>query len=295
MKTQRNILIAFILNLVFAVFEFLGGMITGSVAIVSDAVHDVGDALSIGISYFLEKKAQKHPDEEYTYGYRRYSVIGGFITSLILLIGSTGVIYNAVSRIIVPVKINYNGMIIFAVVGVCVNLGAVFFTRNGESFNQRAVNLHMLEDVLGWGVVLVGAVIMRFTNFTLIDPVMSIGVSLFVIIHTLKNLKGIMDLFLLKVPRGIKVSEIKEHIEKIDEVLDIYHIHVWSMDGQNNIATMHVVTESGPQNIKEKIRKELYKYRITHATIELERGFEYCGEKSCRIEFNTVSGHCHHH
>ena len=115
MRTEKNILVAFVLNLLFSIFEFVGGIFTGSVAIISDAIHDIGDALSIGISYFLEKKSKKQPDDVYTYGYARYSVIGSVITTLILLFGSVMVIYNAILRIINPVPINYNGMILFAV------------------------------------------------------------------------------------------------------------------------------------------------------------------------------------
>ena len=243
MKTERNILIAFILNLSFSLFEFIGGIFTGSVAITSDAVHDIGDAASICISYFLEKKSKKQPDEKHTYGYARYSVIGGFITTLILLIGSVVMIYNAINRIIDPSEINYNGMIVFAVVGVIVNFCAAFFTREGDSLNQKAVNLHMLEDVLGWVVVLVGAVVMRFTNFALIDPIMSIGVSLFIFINAIKNLKEVADLFLEKTPHNIDVTEIKEHIAEIDGIIDVHHIHVWSLDMHNNFATMHIVTD----------------------------------------------------
>ena len=180
MKTERNILIAFILNLAFSIFEFVGGIITGSVAIMSDAVHDIGDAASIGVSYFLEKKGEK------------YSLIGAFITTLTLLIGSIVTICNAIGRLIDPAKINYDGMIVFAIVGVCVNLCAAFVTREGDSLNQKAVNLHMLEDVLGWMVVLVGAIVMRFTDFTLLDPIMSIGVSAFILINALRNLKEII-------------------------------------------------------------------------------------------------------
>lgn len=176
MKTERNILIAFILNLAFSIFEFVGGIITGSVAIMSDAVHDIGDAASIGVSYFLEKKGEK------------YSLLGAFITTLTLLLGSIVTICNAVSRLIDPAKINYDGMIVFAIVGVGVNLCAAFVTREGDSLNQKAVNLHMLEDVLGWIVVLVGAVVMRFTDFTLLDPIMSIGVSAFILINAIRNL-----------------------------------------------------------------------------------------------------------
>ena len=176
MKTEKNILIAFILNLSFAIFEFFGGIFTGSVAIVSDAIHDVGDATSIGISYFLEKKSKRKPDEKYTYGYLRYSVIGSVITTLILLVGSVIVIINAFNKIMNPTEINYKGMIIFAVFGLVINFVAAFVTHGGGSLNQKAVNLHMLEDVLGWAVVLVGAIIMNFTDIKIIDPLMSIGV-----------------------------------------------------------------------------------------------------------------------
>ena len=180
MKTERNILIAFILNLAFSIFEFVGGIITGSVAIMSDAVHDIGDAASIGVSYFLEKKGEK------------YSLIGAFITTLTLLLGSIVTICNAISRLMDPAKIHYDGMIVFAIVGVGVNLCAAFVTREGDSLNQKAVNLHMLEDVLGWIVVLIGAIVMRFTDFTLIDPIMSIGVSSFIFINAVRNLKEII-------------------------------------------------------------------------------------------------------
>ena len=295
MKTERNILIAFILNLSFSIFEFIGGIFTGSVAITSDAVHDIGDAASIGISYFLEKKSKKQPDEKYTYGYARYSVIGGFITTLILLIGSVVMIYNAINRIIDPSEINYNGMIVFAVVGVIVNFCAAFFTREGDSLNQKAVNLHMLEDVLGWIVVLVGAVVMRFTNFALIDPIMSIGVSLFIFINAIKNLKEVADLFLEKTPHNIDVTEIKEHIAEIDGIIDVHHIHVWSLDMQNNFATIHIVTDEEPHKIKDLIRDELREHGIGHVTIEIETSSEHCHEKTCHIEFNANSIHRHHH
>ena len=295
MKTERNILIAFILNLSFSVFEFFGGIFTGSVAIVSDAVHDVGDAASIGVAYFLERKSKKEPDEQYTYGYARYSVIGGLITTIVLLIGSALMIYNAVCRIITPTQINYNGMLLFAVVGVCVNLCAAFFTRESGSFNQKAVNLHMLEDVLGWVVVLVGAIAMRFTNFAVIDPIMSIGVSLFILSNAIKSLKEIADLFLEKAPRNIEVAEIKKHIVEIEGILDVHHIHIWSMDGQNDFATMHIVTDSEPHIIKEEIRSELREHGIGHVTIEIEASTEHCHDKNCHIEINDSSSHGHHH
>jgi len=295
MKTERNILIAFILNLGFSIFEMIGGFFTGSVAIVSDAVHDLGDAASIGISYFLERKSKKQPDETYTYGYARFSVIGSVITTLILLFGSCVVIYNAIQRILTPTPIHYNGMIVFAIVGVVVNLAAALFTREGHSLNQKAVNLHMLEDVLGWIVVLVGAIVMRFTDFALIDPLMSIGVAVFILINAVGNLKEVLDLFLEKTPHNVQISQIKEHIMQIDGVLDVHHIHVWSMDGQSNYATMHIVTNDDAHHIKDAVREELREHGIGHVTLELEAEGERCHEECCRVEPQTHSGHHHHH
>lgn len=189
MKTEHNILIAFILNLTFSVFEFIGGIFTGSIAIISDAVHDLGDAAIIGVSYFLEKKSRKYAEAGSDFESARYSLLGSLITTLVLLTGSVIVICNAVIRIFNPVEINYNGMIIFAIFGVAVNSVAAFVTREGDSLNQKAVNLHMLEDVLGWAVVLIGAVIMRFTDITILDPLMSIGVAVFIVINAARNLK----------------------------------------------------------------------------------------------------------
>ena len=293
MKTQRNILVAFVLNLAFSVIEFLGGLFTGSVAIVSDAVHDMGDAASIGASYLLERKSARQPDGRYTYGYARYSVLGGLITTVILLLGSGLVINHAVQRILAPAQIHYDGMIAFAIVGVCVNFGAAFLTREGDSLNQRAVNLHMLEDVLGWVVVLVGAVVMRFTGWTLIDPLMSIAVALFILVNALKNLKQVLDLFLEKSP--VDHRELLEHLHHVDGVQEVHHLHLRSLDGQRHYATMHIVTEADPQAVKAAVREELAEHGIVHATLELERPGELCEATHCHLEPTAAHGHHHHH
>lgn len=295
MKTEKNILIAFLLNLFFSVFEFFGGLFTGSVAILSDALHDLGDAMSIGLSFFLEKKSKRHPDKVYTYGYARYSVLGGFITTMILLIGSGIVLYNAVLRIFHPSPIHYDGMILFAVVGTLVNLCAAFFTRDGDSLNQKAVNLHMVEDVLGWLVVLAGAIVMRFTDFSILDPLLSIGVAVFILINAIGNLKEILALFLEKAPEDICVEELTEHLCRIDGVLDVHHIHLWSMDGQHNYATMHVRTNGDGHEIKKKIREELEEHGICHATLELETEEEACSAEHCHVEHHDEGHHHHHH
>ncbi len=294
MRTEKNIFIAFILNLLFSGFEFVGGFYTGSIAIVSDAVHDLGDAASIGISYLLEKKSKKQPDENYTYGYARYSVVGGAITTIILLFSSFIVIINAAERIANPIQVNYNGMIIIGIMGIVINLAAAYFTHDGESINQKAVNLHMLEDVLGWVAVLTGAVIMRFTDFSVIDPLMSMGVAVFIITGCIKNLKKIIDIVLDKTPCGINVSEIKERLLEIDGIEDVHHIHLRSIDGHSNCATLHIVTDSDMHAVKESARIILNELGVTHTTIETESVNEHCEEINCTVT-PTVCQHTHHH
>ena len=295
MKSDKKILVAFILNLTFSVLEFVGGILTNSVAIMSDAVHDLGDAASIGASWLLERKSKKQPDEVYTYGYARFSVLGGLITTLILLVGSGLVIYNAVMRLIHPEPINYNGMIVCAVVGVTVNMCAAWFTRDGDSINQKAVNLHMLEDVLGWVVVLIGAIVMRFVDIPWLDPVLSIAVAVFILINAIRNLKDVLDLFLEKIPHGVELTHLKEHLCQIEGVEDVHHIHVWSTDGRHNYATMHVVTAGDSHKIKAAVREELKEHGIGHATLELEQPGEHCHEEHCHVEHDHSHGHHHHH
>ncbi len=294
MKTEKNILIAFILNIVFSIFEFFGGIFTNSISILSDSIHDFGDAVSIGISYFMEKKSKMHADNKYTYGYIRYSVLGGVITTTILLVGSILVIIGSIKRIINPVEVNYNGMIIIAIIGVLLNFIAAYVTREGDSINQKAVNLHMLEDVLGWVVVLIGAIVMNFTDIRIIDSIMSIGVAIFILINSLKNLKKVLDLFLEKTPDDIDIEELKEHLLNISGIEDIHHIHVWSIDGYNNYATMHIVSKSKDINkIKKEIRKELEEHNICHAILETED--EVCDDKECHVHLKNIEHHHHHH
>ena len=290
MKADKKIFLAFCLNLFFSIFEFVGGLVTGSIAVISDSIHDLGDALSIGISFVFEKISHKKPDEKHTFGYYRYSVLGSVIQSVILLCGSVLVIYNAVLRIITPEAINYNGMIVIAIVGFAVNFLAAYFTSGEGSLNQKAINLHMLEDVLGWAIVLIGAIVMRFTNWYYIDAILSIALAIFILINALKSLKAVLDIFLEKTPEGVHIDEIKEHLIHIDGVLDIHHLHIWSMDGYKNGATLHVVTDDDFTAIKNKVKEELAEHGISHATVECERTNEECADIHC-----SGGEHGHHH
>lgn len=280
MKTERNILKAFLLNFSFSIFELFGGLFTNSVAILSDAIHDFGDSISIGFSYVLERISKRKPDNKYTYGYLRFSNLGALITTLILFVGSVFIIYNAVLRIFNPVSINYDGMLIFAIFGLVVNFIAAYYTREGNSLNQKSVNLHMLEDVLGWAVVLVGALVIRFTGLIIIDPIMSIGVSVFILVHALKNGKEVIDVFLEKAPKNIKIEDVKKKILTIEHIKDVHHIHIWSMDGNKNFATLHIVIDTkSTKRIKDKVKKELENFNIEHVTIETEYKDEVCKDK----------------
>ncbi len=293
-ENRKNILIAFFLNISFSLIELIGGIFTGSIAIISDSIHDFGDAISIGISFILEKISKKKPNNKYTYGYGRYSILGSLITTSILIMGSIIVIYNAVVRIITPVNINYNGMIIFAIFGIIINSLATFFTKEGDSLNQKAVNLHMLEDVLGWVVVFIGAILMRFTDISIIDSLMSIGVAIFILVNAIKNMISIFDVFLEKTPAIISIKDLKKHLMEIKGVKDIHHIHVWSMDGISNFATLHVVTSTDNfEIVKTQVRDELKEHGINHSTIEIDSENSKCFNKICKTEMKVETHHHH--
>ena len=293
MKKEKNMLLAFLLNFSFSILEFLGGLFTNSIAIVSDSVHDLGDALSIGVAFFLEKKSKKEPDQNYTYGYARYSALGAIITSSILLAGSILVIYNSIRRIFSPVEISYDGMIVFAIFGFVMNFLAMYITKDGHSLNEKVVNLHMLEDVFGWVLVLIGAVVMRFTDLIVIDPILSIIVSAYIFTHVIKYFKEVIDLFLEKTPKNISIKEIEKQILNIKNVVGIHHIHIWSIDGNNNYATMHLVISKNDKCVKDAVRNELKTFGISHVTIEIEMPNEKCDSKECCIE--KTEGKHHHH
>lgn len=294
MKTEKNILLAFILNISFSIFELFGGIFTNSIAIISDSIHDFADAISILLAYILEKKSKRKPDNNYTFGYQRYSCLGAVITNIILITGSLLVIYNAILRMINPKDINYDGMIVFSLLGIIINSLAAYITKSGHSFNQKAVSLHMLEDVLGWVIVFIGAIVMKFTSFNLLDSILSILVALFILISAIKSFKELLFIFLDKIPVNINIDDIKSHLLSFKEIKDVHHIHLWSIDGVNNYATMHIVTNSVKTNeLKSKIKDEMKHLGIFHTTIEFEDEKEKCNELECSCKIVNDSHHHH--
>lgn len=298
MKTERNILIAFILNLIFASVELIGGLLTNSVAILSDAIHDLGDALSIGITYLLEKISKRTPDKKYTYGYARYSIIGAAFTSLILICGSILVIYHAVNRLLNPVEIYSTGMIGLAVLGIIINFTAAYFTREGNSLNQKAVNLHMMEDVLGWVVVFVGGIVIKLTNWQFIDPILSICLAIYISYHALLNLKKVVLILVEAIDDDKLGSELERWLQHVEGVQAVHHLHVWKLDETKMCATIHVVSTKQTESVKRQIRNVFEKYGIQHVTIEFEAETEQCKTPQCMLykqKINHVSCCGGHH
>lgn len=286
-NSVKNIKTAFYLNIFFSVLEFIGGILTNSISILSDSIHDLGDSISIGISYLLEKKSNKKANDLYTYGYYRYSIFGALISSIVLLVGCVFVIYNSVPRLLKPQVLNYDGMIIFAIFGVCINGYAAYKTSKSSNQNEKAINLHMLEDVLGWIAVLIGSIIIKLYNIYIIDPILSLMISLYILFHVYKCFKEIFNVLMEKVPSGININNIKKAlVEKFNEVKGIHHIHIWSLDNENNCFTAHVLLNENIDieniiKLKKDIKEYLETYNINHSTLEIEYNNEECMSKKC--------------
>jgi cobalt-zinc-cadmium efflux system protein len=275
-----NLTVAFWLNTGFALLEIAGGLYTNSVAILSDALHDLGDSLSLGTAWYFQKKSGKRKDETYTYGYQRFSILGAFINSMVLIIGSLFIIREAVERLGNPEQPDAKGMLVFAVIGIIVNGLALFRLRKGGSINERMVSLHFLEDVLGWIAVLIGSIIMMFYHVPILDPLLSLGIALFILFNVFRNIRSAFQIILQGVPENISEPVIRKKLESYTEIESIHDVHVWSMEENYNILTMHAVVRENTtlgdlEQLKDRIKKELRELNIQHATVEFElSGFE---------------------
>ena len=283
-SSGNNILIAFALNFSFTIVEIIGGLLTNSVSILSDAVHDCGDSLSLGLAWYFDRIAKKKSDYKYTFGYKRFAILGAFINTAVLLAGSVFVITESVKRICNPQDVHAKGMLWLAVAGIIVNGIAVLKTKNGKGLNERSVSLHLLEDVLGWTAVLIASVVMMIVDFPVIDPILSLLISFFILFNVYRNLRSVFRIVLQGIPENISLDEIREVIEKTNGVQEVHDIHIWSLDSEYNVASMHIVTQETDNLlqsvIKENIKIELDKKGIQHVTIEFELPMEKC-DKCC--------------
>lgn len=280
-----NILTAFFLNAGFSVIEFVAGYFTNSVAILSDAVHDLGDSMALLMAYILEKYSNKKADQYFTYGYRRFSILSAFITSTILLVGSIFVIQKAVERILNPEAVHVQGVLGMAVLGIAVNGVAAWKLSKGESgLNQRAVMLHLLEDVLGWIAVLIVGFILLFKDWYILDPILSILIALLILKNVYGNLMSIARIVLQKWPDDLELEKLKQEIMNFPEIVDVHSVQAWSLDSTSHSLSLHVVVESQMlvkdlDALKKKIRHVLSHHKILHASVEFE-GKDYQCEGS---------------
>ena len=279
-----NIRLAFFLNFVFACIELIGGLYTNSVAILSDALHDFGDSISLGIAWYLQKLSGKGRDKYYSYGYKRFSLLGALFISLILLFGSIFVIKECIERIKEPQTPDAAGMFVLAILGIVVNGAAVLRLKKSSGLSERAVSLHMMEDVLGWIAVLIVSIVMMFVNLPILDPLLSIGISIWVLSNVFKNLKDTFHILLQHVPDSIDLKGLKQKITSLNNVLSLHDIHLWTLD--EHILTLHVVTPctislEEQKKLKEKVRSLCNEAHIHHVTIEFEGPDEHCELYDC--------------
>jgi len=279
---DSNIKLAFFMNLAFTIIEIFGGIMINSVAILSDALHDLGDSISLGLAWFLQDFSKKESNELYSYGYRRYSLLAALINTTVLIIGSFLILYRAMPRLLSPEATNATGMIGFAILGILVNAVAALKTRGGSSLNERVVSWHLLEDVLGWVAVFIVGVIMYFKDIYILDPLLSIGITIFILFNVFKNFKETILLFLQTVPDEIDLKKVISNFNNIDGVLDSHHTHIWSLDSENHVLSTHLVVGNNIKNnevirVKKEAREIIKKMHIEHVTIEIELEDEDCG------------------
>lgn len=274
-RESANIILAFVLNTLFAVIELIGGYLTGSVAITSDALHDFGDSLSLGLSLYFQKKSARKRDEKYTYGYKRFSLAGAFINSIVLIVGSVFVIRESVERIVDPVQPDAKGMIWLAFLGIAVNGAAAFRLKKGSSLNERVLSLHFIEDILGWVAVLVGAVIMQFYDIPVIDPILSLLIACYILFNVYRNIRSTIRIVLQGFPEGIDQEKIRTLFFRYDEVASVHDLHVWSLDGNYHVLSAHIVLKENRsiaevEELKQQLKHDVLHAGVDHCTLEFE-------------------------
>ena len=272
---------AFLLNFVFTIIEFIGGFLTNSTAILADAVHDLGDSLSLGLAWILNKLGKKQANQHFTYGYKRLNLAGAFINAVVLIAGSAWVLVEAIPRLWNPQMPVADGMIALAVVGITVNGFAAYKLSEGKTLNERVINWHLLEDVLGWVTVLIVGIVLLFVDWPILDPLLSIGFTLFILVNVLRNLWATLKLFIQATPDKETYRQVADTLLELPHVADLHHLHFWSLDGEEHVLTVHLVLTKNldieaRSDLKQRIDNVLAPYALSHTTVELEDPDEAC-------------------
>ena len=273
--------LAFFLNLVFTGIEFIGAWWTNSTAIFADAVHDLGDCLAIGTAWGLAVLSTRHANAQFSYGLRRLSLLGALMNAVVLILGSFWVLMEAVPRLSDPEMPMAEGMMLLAVFGIVVNGYAAYRLSGSHKQNERVLNWHLLEDVLGWVAVLIVSAVLLFADLPILDPILSIVFTLFILVNVLRHLWRTVKLFLQASPDIELHEKIQRQICALNPVENLHHVHFWSLDGENHVLTMHVVVRDSmdvdeQKRLKESIADILSPYPLSHTTIELEFSDEAC-------------------
>lgn len=284
-EREKRIRLAALLNVGFTILEVVGGLWTNSLAILSDALHDFGDSVALLSAYFFERGAQKEPDSSHTFGYQRLSLFSALFAGMVLVGGSIFILAQAIPRIINPQVVDAMGMFGIAIIGIIFNGVGFFVLKKGESLNERVLSWHLLEDVLGWVVILVGAVIIHFWGIYLVDPLLTVGLTVFILYNVAKNLRETINILLEGVPKHIDIEKVKRELSSINGVLGVHDIHIWSLEGETDILTGHVVVDESllknPSQTRKTIKGILEELHIEHSTIELESK-DYCSGIECK-------------
>jgi cobalt-zinc-cadmium efflux system protein len=282
---ESNLKLAFFLNFGFAVAEIIGGYLTNSIAIMADALHDLGDSVTLSISWRLEKLSEKGGDEKYSYGYKRFSLLSALVGAFILIGGSIIVIIEAIRRLRNPQPTDARGMLILAIFGIAINGFAAYRAGKGKNLNSRITYWHLLEDAIGWVAVLIVSLVLLVKEIYILDPILSLLVSGFVLFNVAKNMKETINLFLQGVPESIQIQAIEVEILKMEKVKNLHHTHIWSLDGEHHVLTTHIVLSMDSKKddirrIKDRIRKLTELYDLAHTTIEFEYLDDDCSMSS---------------
>lgn len=272
------------LNVGFTVIEFIGGVLTNSTAIMADAVHDLGDSLSIGTAWVLSKLSKKKADSSFTYGYKRLSLLGALINGIVLIGGSIWVLAQAIPRLFDPVMPEAEGMLALAILGVTANGFAAYKLSAGTTLNERVLNWHLLEDVLGWAEVLIVSIVLMFVEVPILDALLAIGFTLFILFNVVRNTWYAVKLFVQAVPELGLIERVRKELMAISSITSIHHEHAWSLDGESTVYTAHLEMSSAmsPEeqvDIKKQIADVLKEFEFSHTTIELEFPQEDCRDE----------------
>ena len=276
MKAKYTVWVAFFLNLSYAIVEFIAGGIFGSSAVLADSVHDLGDAIAIGISAFLESISNREEDSHYTLGYKRFSLLGAMVTAVILMTGSVLVILENIAKIFHPQSVNDEGIFWLGIIAITINVLASLVIRKGQTKNESILSLHFLEDTLGWVAVILMAIVLRFTDWYILDPLLSLAISFFILSKALPRFWSTLKIFLDAVPEGVDIQKIKTDLAELDHVASINQLNLWTMDGLEKNAIVHVCLKEMEhmETCKESIRIFLKDCGFQNITIEVDVDLE---------------------